>query len=105
MEVDHIVAEQHRGGDTLDNLAQICGYCNRHKGPNLAGIDPRTDRITRLFHPRRDRWARHFRWQSATLIGMTPIGRATVFVLDINADERVSFRETLIDEGLQQEFR
>ncbi len=36
----HIVASQHLGATTVDNLALSCPFCNRHKGPNLVGIDP-----------------------------------------------------------------
>ena len=51
--VDHVIARQHGGGDGLENLALACGFCNRHKGPNVAGVDPETQQILRLFHPRR----------------------------------------------------
>lgn len=47
--VEHIVARQHLASvdlaDDLDNLALACHYCNRKKGPNLAGIDPMTGEI------------------------------------------------------------
>ena len=104
IELDHIVAEQHRGKSHPANLAQICAHCNRHKGPNLAGIDPRTRKMVRLFNPRLDDWDDHFRWQLATLQGLTPIGRATVEVLAINADSRLAFRAALFAEGLEEEF-
>lgn len=38
--VDHIIPRQHGGLTQLDNLALACLHCNRHKGPNLAGLDP-----------------------------------------------------------------
>jgi 5-methylcytosine-specific restriction endonuclease McrA len=43
---DHVIAPQHGGEDTLDNLALACGFCNRHKEPNVAGIDPATLQMT-----------------------------------------------------------
>ncbi|WZO98529.1 HNH endonuclease signature motif containing protein [Isosphaeraceae bacterium EP7] len=55
--VEQIVARQHAGGDEAGNLALACHHCNGHKGPNLAGIDPDTGRIERLFHPREHRHA------------------------------------------------
>jgi 5-methylcytosine-specific restriction endonuclease McrA len=58
--IDHIIARQHGGSTTLDNLALSCLHDNTHKGPNIAGIDPVSRRISRLFNPRRDRWVRHF---------------------------------------------
>jgi HNH endonuclease len=57
---DHIVAAQHGGMPTEDNLAWACARCNRHKGPNLSGIDPESGKLTRLFNPRIDVWAEHF---------------------------------------------
>ncbi len=62
-EVEHIVAAQHGGPTALGNLAWACFACNRHKGPNLGGIDPKTGKKTWLFHPRRMKWPRHFRWK------------------------------------------
>jgi 5-methylcytosine-specific restriction endonuclease McrA len=47
-EAEHIIAEQHEGPTTLDNLAWACIHCNRPKGPNLTTFDPQTGEITRL---------------------------------------------------------
>jgi hypothetical protein len=68
-QVDHVIARQHVGGTVLANLALACLHCNSHKGPNIAGIDPKSRRLTRLFHPRRHRWDRHFRWEGSVLLG------------------------------------
>src|SRR5439155_1919765 len=78
----------------------VCSFCNKRKGPNLSGIDPATGRITRLFHPRRHKWERHFRWEGPLLVGRTPIGRATIAVLSMNARLRVAVRAALMEEGL-----
>jgi hypothetical protein len=51
-----------------------------------------------LFNPRRHKWATHFRWQGAYLIGRSPIGRVTVALLHINAELRVELRQELLDE-------
>jgi hypothetical protein len=75
-------------------------FCNRHKGSNLSGIDPKTDLLTRLFHPRRHAWSYHFRWDGAKLRGRTAIGRTTIRVLKINALLRVILREELIAAGV-----
>jgi len=99
-EIDHIVAEQHGGRSIPGNLAWACFADNHHKGPNLAGIDPRTGRRAWLFHPRRHKWERHFRWKGAVLVGRTPIGRATIAVLQINAPHRIAQRAALIAEGV-----
>jgi hypothetical protein len=99
-EIDHIIAENHGGATRAGNLCLCCFACNRHKGPNIAGIDPETRRIVPLFHPRRHKWSRHFRWDGPMLVGLTPNGRATVRVLKINLDHRVGFRAELIAEGV-----
>ena len=95
-QIDHVIAEQHRGATAADNLALCCGRCNRHKGPNVGGIDP----ITRLFHPRVDRWAEHFLWHGTRLDGRTPEGRVTVYVLDMNTTDDLDTRAELLAAGL-----
>jgi 5-methylcytosine-specific restriction endonuclease McrA len=60
-EIDHILARKHGGLTTPGNLALTCFYCNSFKGSNLAGIDPRSRKLARLFHPRRHKWKKHFR--------------------------------------------
>ncbi|MFO0812426.1 MAG: HNH endonuclease signature motif containing protein [Gemmatales bacterium] len=99
-EIDHIIAEKHRGMTTLDNLALACFACNNHKGPNIAGIDPITGHVVRLFHPRVDTWNEHFQWRGAYLEGLTAIGRATIQVLEINLRHRLLHREALRIEGV-----
>jgi HNH endonuclease len=98
-EIDHIIAENHEGETKASNLCLCCFACNRHKGPNIAGIDPKIGEIVPLFNPRRHKWARHFRWDGPVLMGLTPHGRATIRVLKINLDHRVGFRQELIEEG------
>jgi hypothetical protein len=97
--VEHIRAKKHRGTDALSNLAYSCHRDNVNKGPNLTGIDPKTQRITRLFNPRRHKWNRHFSWDGPLLVGKTPIGRATVEVLRMNLVHRLILREALIATG------
>jgi HNH endonuclease len=98
-QVDHIIAEQHEGGDEPSNLALACAHCNGHKGPNLSGLEPVTRELTRLYNPRQDRWREHFAWQGAVLIGLTAVGRTTIQVLAINDRDVVEAREMLIAEG------
>ena len=97
--VEHIIALQHRGLDTPINLCWSCHRCNLKKGPNLSGVDPLTEEIAPLFHPRRQMWSRHFRWNGPHLIGLTKSGRATIAVLDMNEPQRVQLRSRLMDEG------
>jgi hypothetical protein len=53
-----------------------------------------------LFNPRQQRWSRHFAWDGPRLVGLTPCGRATVDVLNINARHRIELRELLILGGV-----
>lgn len=98
--VEHIVARQHVASDLLENLALACHFCNRKKGPNLAGIDPVTGAITVLFHPRRDRWSDHFQWNGPFIEGRSATGRATVSVLALNDTKRMRLRLQLFEKGL-----
>jgi hypothetical protein len=99
---DHIIAKQHGGRTTLRNLAFSCASCNGRKGTNIAGIGPASRRITRLFHPREDRWEEHFRWSGPLLVGKTPQGRATVRLLRINDLINLRLRESLMQEGFYE---
>jgi 5-methylcytosine-specific restriction endonuclease McrA len=99
-QVDHIVAAQHGGMSTEENLAWACARCNRYKGPNLSGIDPESGKLTRLFNPRTDAWVEHFSWNDAILTGQTAIGRTTIAVLQINHPEAKSQRVDLLAEGI-----
>ncbi len=96
--VDHIKARQHGGLAILENLAFACLHCNRHKGPNLAGADPNTGELVRIFNPRMDQWTEHFEWIGSILAGRTAIGRVTIQVLAINDPDIVAVRETLSEE-------
>ena len=98
--MEHIVARQHLIANDFENLALACHYCNRKKGPNLAGIDPVTNQVALLFHPRRDNWHDHFRWNGPIVHGLTPVGRATVKVLALNDGKRMKLRLQLLDNDL-----
>jgi hypothetical protein len=99
-QIEHVVAQQHGGPTAADNLALACQHCNSHKGPNLAGIDPDTGQLSRLFHPRRDAWDDHFAWSGHVLVGKTPVGRATVAVLAVNDEDYRVVRAALLAEGV-----
>ena len=99
-QVDHIIAVKHNGTDTDDNLCLACYECNAYKGSNIAALDPLTQQAAKLYHPRQQEWDEHFGISAdATLIGLTPEGRTTVFVLRLNDEERVKQRlgELMID--------
>lgn len=94
--LDHIRAEQHFGSaTTADNLAWACQRCNRHKGTNLAAVDPDSAEVVRLFNPRSDCWDEHFMVAENRIEGRTALGRATVWLLQMNSEERVELRAVL----------
>src|SRR5216683_5937113 len=98
-EVDHVIAICHGGPTRASNLALTCFYRNRYKGPNLAGIDAVSKKLSPLFHPRRHKWRRHFRYDGPVLVGLTRVGRATIFVLHINDPDAVALRKALVESG------
>ncbi len=96
--VEHIIAKKHGGADGTGNLAWACIFCNLYKGPNLASFDPDTGELTRLFNPRVDRWEEHFRIDGAQIGGLTPVGRTTSWLLEMNAEILGSVRASLMRE-------
>ena len=97
--VEHVVASQHRHDDDPSNLALACDRCNLHKGTNLTSIDPQTGEVVPLFNPRTDVWEEHFALVGAEIIGQTPIGRATVRLLQMNSERRIILRKRLLAAG------
>ena len=98
--IDHVIARQHRGATEFTNLALACERCNRHKGPNVAGVDPISRTIVPLFNPRTEQWSEHFELREALIVGRTASARETVVVFNINHPSSVDAREQLIVEGL-----
>jgi 5-methylcytosine-specific restriction endonuclease McrA len=99
--VDHIIAKQHLD-DVVDEpgfLCLACNRCNSYKGTNLSSIDPQSNQMVPLYHPRQDRWDDHFQIRGGEIFGLTPIGRATVRLLHFNAPQRVELRVQWLDNG------
>lgn len=93
--VDHIRPQYHHGASDETNLCVSCFSCNTFKAVNVAGHDPESGELTRLFHPRTDDWDAHFIWDGEWLRGKSAIGRTTIDVLRINLPERVELRRLL----------
>ena len=89
---EHIIARQHGGATIETNLAWACHHCNLHKGPNLSGLDPTNGSMVALFNPRLQTWSDHFVTNGPIVVGITPTGRTTIRVLDMNAAARVQLR-------------
>jgi hypothetical protein len=102
MEVEHIVPES-RGGLTVEaNLWLACKLCNDHKGDCIDGPHPLTDEVTSLFNPCTQRWSEHFTWTSEgdRVIGLTPVGQATVMAVKLNRSVLVEARRIWVAVGL-----
>ena len=97
--IEHITPSTRSGSDDPSNLALSCITCNGHKSDHITGIDPETARELPLFHPRRDRWHRHFRFSPRTLelTGITPKGRATVARLQMNERKQIEARALWVE--------
>lgn len=97
--VEHIQPRAHDGADERANYALCCVACNGHKSDHLTGTDPETGADVPLFHPRRDKWNRHFRFTPSTLEirGTTAKGRATVARLQMNAPRQLQARALWVE--------
>jgi len=101
-EVEHIVPLARGGKTAWENIALACSSCNRYKGARRTAIDPQTGGRVPLFHPRRQRWERHFRWSEdfTEIVGRTATGRATVEALRMNRESVRRLRAALYELGL-----
>ena len=88
LEIEHIIPRARGGSDDESNLWLSCPICNGHKSDRIDGVDPETGRTVALFNPRTQSWFKHFRWaeDGIRILGLTPIGRATVAVLRLSDD-------------------
>lgn len=94
--IDHIIARKHGGSDQPSNLALACDRCSLHKASDLSGIDDESGQVVALFNPRTQLWSEHFVAEGVTIRGLTPTGRATVRVCNMNAPRRVRLRAELV---------
>lgn len=99
--VDHIIPRSKGGATELANLAFACQGCNAHKYNKTNGIDPVSGKAAPLYHPRRHRWRDHFGWSGdfTMVIGLSPIGRATVEELRLNRQGAINLRRLLHSAG------
>lgn len=95
--IDHIMPRNQQGETPPDNLALSCFGCNQHKASRANAVDPGTDQIVPLFHPRQHQWEEHFAWSAdfTLMLGLTPIGRAPITALQLNRIGLVNLRRVL----------
>jgi len=91
--IDHILPKVAGGRTAAANLALACVSCSLRKEARRSAIEPNTNRRVALFHPRRQRWRDHFRWDGFRIVGLTPTGRATVAALQMNRPLILAIRQ------------
>ncbi len=101
-EGDHITPLSAGGKDTFENFANACGGCNNNKSNATHAIDSLTGQIVPLYNPRFHIWTEHFCWNDTyvLMLGISPIGRATIKKLKLNREEVVNLRTLLVSAGL-----
>lgn len=95
--IEHIIPISKGGTNDLDNLALSCHGCNNTKYNKTEGIDAITGKKAPLFHPRNDKWDKHFKWNEdfTKMIGISPKGRVTIEILKVNREELLNLRNLL----------
>ncbi len=107
MEIDHLIPVSLGGQTEENNLWLACSLCNKHKANRMTAVDPITGQHMPLFNPRWQIWQEHFQWaaKGAQIIGITPIGRATVAALRLNQPSLVNARRYWIQAGWHPPLR
>lgn len=95
--IEHIIPLAEGGDNALSNLALACQGCNGHKHSKVAAPDPLDGTSIPLYHPRKQLWREHFSWSKdyRQIIGLAPIGRATVEALKMNRQNLLNLRRAL----------
>lgn len=99
--IDHILPESLDGTSDSDNLAYACFLCNRLKSNKKSTFDSITEQWIPLFNPRENLWNEHFSWNenATTIIGISIIGRCTVYELQLNRKKLIEYRKCIIPFG------
>jgi hypothetical protein len=80
-------AVRHR---VIEALGNRCSYCLAAQRYVLSKLE--------LFNPRTQAWSDHFHWSQdgAIIVGVTPVGRATVGALRLNNEIGVEVRRNWV---------
>jgi len=99
--LEHILPQAKGGTHDLKNVALSCEGCNIGKRAYTEWPDPQDGMVVRLFNPRIDSWKGHFKWSEdlTQIIAITPVGRATSVLLELNRFGLVNSRKGLIAIG------
>jgi hypothetical protein len=101
LSTEHIIPRAAGGPTTRANLWRSCRACNEQKGAQTHAADPETGDVAPLYHPRLQPWHEHFQWSDdgATILGLTPIGCATVQAIQLNRPLLVAARRRWVLAG------
>ncbi|MEA5549681.1 HNH endonuclease [Anabaena cylindrica UHCC 0172] len=104
--IEHIKPLSKGGESNFDNLALSCQGCNNYKYNKTEIQDPVSREIVPIYHPQQQNWQEHFSWNEnyTLIIGLTPIGRATVELLRLNREGLVNLRRILYAMGEHPPF-
>jgi len=91
--IEHIIPQSSGGISDLGNLVLAYPGCNLNKGARTTAIVPKTSKTVPLFHPLRQKWSEHFRFDGYEIIGLTDEGCATVEALGLNHWRRQRIRQ------------
>jgi hypothetical protein len=94
-QIDHIISRKHGGTSDSGNLAWACACCNNYKGSDIATLVGQPPRLSRLFHPRQEKWSDCFRLQAYRIEPNNTAGAATEKVLQLNTESRLRERAAL----------
>lgn len=95
--IEHVTPVSKGGTSTIENLALARQQCNNHKYNAVEALDPVSEEIYKLFSPRSEKWESHFAWdyQYLHVVGLTGMGRATGYRLNLNREGIVNLRRLL----------
>jgi len=95
---EHIIPLAAGGKSIAENIARAFQRCNNFKYDKTRAVDPITRESVPLFHPREHDWREHFAWSDdyTMIVGLTPVGRATIAELDLNRKGAVNQRKLLL---------
>lgn len=97
--IEHIIALQHGGPNTLNNLAYCCSPCNWKKGSNIATILKFGGELVPLFNPRTQNWFEHFEMDKGKFIPLSDTGKATIKLLELNLPMKIEERFEMLLAG------
>jgi hypothetical protein len=99
--IDHVHPRGKGGATVLENLVFQCPQCSLHKSDKVDAVDALSGELVDLFHPLKRGWHEHFALESdGAVVGLTPIGRATVDALGMNAHRPKSARAAQLMMGI-----